>query len=212
MLAVGTGLSYGPTIDDEHLHSVHLSPGALPMFSAASSVTPGVSPSPAESNQSISPTALVVVDGRVRHVAVDELDMVRPGVQQAAADARISTADAARTNLTVNAMSLGVGLLQGARVAMNMNDSNDRAYEVLFEENDDGRRRARIQSFALEPKADGVILASWHLFLDDDGNVIESPASYQIGPTLTAGDGVAAWNPIDPDLSWPISVPAMSGS
>jgi hypothetical protein len=212
MFAVGTGLPHGPSIDDEHLHSVQLSPGALPTYSTANSVVPGVSPSPAEANQSISPTALVVVDGRARNVAVDQLDMLRPGVQQAAADAQISTADAARTNLTVNATSLGIGLLQGARVAMNMNDSNGRAYEVLFEENDDGRRRARVQSFALEPKDDGVILASWHLFLDDEGNVLESPASYQVGPTLMSSDTVGAWNPIDPDLSWPISMPAMSGS
>jgi hypothetical protein len=75
--------------------------------------------------------------------------------------------------------SLGVITAQGGVMAAAMDNQTQRAYQVIFEENPDGRRRARIQTFTLAHDVDGgVVIIPEHVFVDADGELTAETISY----------------------------------
>ena len=76
-------------------------------------------------------------------------------------------------------VSLGVTTAQGGVMAAAMDSQTQRAYQVIFEENADGRRRARIQTFMLAHDGEGgVVIVPEHVFVDADGELIAETISY----------------------------------
>jgi hypothetical protein len=94
--------------------------------------------------------------------------------------------------------SLGVTTAQGGVMAAAMDNQTHRAYQVIFEENTDGRRRARIQTFTLAHDDEGgVVIVPEHVFVDANGELIAESISYcspdDTGglPVVSSRDGVA---------------------
>ncbi|MEZ5295950.1 MAG: MFS transporter [Ilumatobacteraceae bacterium] len=203
-IAFATGLPSGGHVDDRHLASIEFRLGGRPAFGGTTAAN-GSGGSVATAAQSIEPHTGPVVDGRVP----GRTSTGRPR-SMALPNPPASPAVTARSNLTWNAASLVVNGLQGVQVAVSMNDANHRAYEVVFEEHPDGRLRSRVQSFALEPRRDGVLLSAWHLFVADDGRLTQTPARYQAGATVGSGDDdeVVAANPYDSEYTVPVPNPA----
>ncbi len=99
-------------------------------------------------------------------------------------------------------LSLAIGAATGYIAARDLDDRRHRAYEVMFEQHADGRLRARVQTFTLEIGARGVGLYGWHLFLDADGDLHQSPISYPAVESIHPPDVLFAGNPYDPDHTW----------
>ena len=60
-----------------------------------------------------------------------------------------------------------------------MDNQSERAYQVIFEENADGRRRARVQTFRLGYDTDGeVFIIPEHLYVNGDGELTAQTISY----------------------------------
>jgi hypothetical protein len=94
--------------------------------------------------------------------------------------------------------SLGVTTAQGGVMAAAMDNQTQRAYQVIFEENADGRRRARIQTFTLAHDGEGgVVIVPEHVFVDADGELIAETISYG-SPYDTSGGSVT---PIPDDVA-----------
>jgi hypothetical protein len=81
-----------------------------------------------------------------------------------------------------NAGDLALSVAQGWAGATSLDDQRLRAWQVVFEENVDGRRRARIDTFQLQP-SDPVAIAPWHVYLDDSGDMVQSSISYYYPPS-----------------------------
>ena len=76
-------------------------------------------------------------------------------------------------------VSLGVTTAQGGVMAAAMDNQTQRAYQVMFEENADGRRRARIQTFTLAHDGEGeVVIVPEHVYVDANGELIAETISY----------------------------------
>ena len=64
-------------------------------------------------------------------------------------------------------------------MAAAMDNQTQRAYQVIFEENADGRRRARIQTFTLAHDGEGgVVIVPEHVYVDADGELTSETISY----------------------------------
>ena len=94
--------------------------------------------------------------------------------------------------------SLGVTTAQGGVMAAAMDNQTQRAYQVIFEENADGRRRARIQTFTLAHDGEGgVSIVPEHVFVDANGELMAETISYGSPndtsglPVVSSTDGVA---------------------
>lgn len=176
--AFATGLRTTGSVDDRHLAAIEIRLGSRPTFvgsaSASASASGGVE---VTTGQEVQPHTGPVVDGRVGGRTADGRPRTKPLPTPPASSSTI-----AHANRHLNAATLVVNGLQGVQVALSANDTDHRAYEVILEEHPDGRRRARVQTFHLEPRADGVLLAGWHLFVDDDGALRQSPVKYQTPP------------------------------
>ena len=72
----------------------------------------------------------------------------------------------------------------------------------MFEQHADGRVRARVQTFTLETGPHGVGLYGWHLFLDADGDLHQSPISYPAVDSIHPPEVLFARNPYDPGDVW----------
>jgi hypothetical protein len=89
--------------------------------------------------------------------------------------------------------SLGVTVAQGGVMAAAMDNQSQRGYQVIFEENADGRRRARIQTFTLAHDGEGeVVIVPEHVFVDANGDLISETISYG-SPYDTSGLPVASF-------------------
>jgi hypothetical protein len=89
--------------------------------------------------------------------------------------------------------SLGVTAAQGGVMVAAMDNQTQRAYQVIFERNADGRRRARIQTFTLAHDDDGeVVIVPEHVFVDANGDLISETISYG-NPYDTSGTPVASF-------------------
>jgi hypothetical protein len=75
--------------------------------------------------------------------------------------------------------SLGVITAQGGVMAAAMDNQTQRAYQVVFEDHPDGRRRARIQTFTLANDGEGgVSIVPEHVYIDADGELVAETISY----------------------------------
>ena len=202
--AVATGLRPPAFVDDDRLAMIEIRLGGRPRFVGSGS-TSGRGGLDATTGQGIQPHTGPVVDGRIGGRTVDGRPRTKPLPTPPASPATI-----AHANRHINAVSLVVDGLQGARVALSLDDANHRAYEVILEAHPDGRVRARVQTFHLEPRADGVLLAGWHLFVDDRGSLRQSPVKYQTPPNDDAPDPdeSVAVNGLDHDYDPKVPNPA----
>ena len=207
--AFATGLRNPGHIDGDHLSAIEIRLGSRPTFlgTTSSQVTGGTD---LTTGQEVRPHTGPVVDGRVGGRTADGRPRTKPLPTPPASPGTV-----AHANRHINAATLIVDGLQGVRVALSTNDANHRAYEVILEEHPDGRLRSRVQSFHLEPRADGVLLAGWHLFVDDDGALRQSPVDYQTpsdDDTDQDDDGddgaSVAVNGLDPEYAPKVANPA----
>lgn len=102
----------------------------------------------------------------------------------------------------MNVASMAITAFNGALVGATLDDATYRAWEVSFEHNDDGRRRALMTSYAVNTSVveDETVLTlvGWHNFVDESGQLRNVPVSY-----APAGDsfemvGARATNSFDP--------------
>jgi hypothetical protein len=72
----------------------------------------------------------------------------------------------------VGGVSLAASLAQGINVANSVDDAGLSAYQVVFEVNEDGRRRAMFRAYqvSVDQMGDYIINPS-HVYLDDDGEI-----------------------------------------
>ena len=212
--AVATGLSVTDGIDDARLTGVHLRAG-----SAATHVdTPPASASidPSEAGGAAlagpEPTVWLLVDGRVAEYPVGAVPEQQPTATQHKIVPRLQQTSLGRLQLADKALSLATGAATGFVAARHLDHGRHRAYEVIFEQHADGRRRARVQTFALEAKQWGTELYGWHLFVDEDGALRQSPMAYQYGPSVASGTARFAHNPLDPDFETGLGLPAFAAT
>lgn len=200
-LAVATGLDVSPGVDDEYLSGVRFRAGARPRFSTMVPATAPTEPIGGGALSGPEPMVWLVIDGRPGRYPIGEVHELVPGAAQLddvphPLDTPLGTANAAD-----NLLALATGALTGFVAARDLDHGSRRAYEVIFEQHPDGRRRSRVQTFALEHGPDGIALYGWHLFLDAEGDLRQSPVSYQSPPVLVSDDVVLAHNPLDPDFT-----------
>ncbi|MET0911123.1 MAG: hypothetical protein ABWZ99_16775, partial [Ilumatobacteraceae bacterium] len=130
------------------------------------------------------------LDGGPPHLAGAPV-IAATGVAPPAAGAP-DPADSSPPAIAEGAAALIITTAQGAVMAAAMDNQTHRAYQVIFEENADGRRRARIQTFTLAADGDGdVSIIPEHVFLDSDGTLTSQTISYG-SPYGTAGDAIVA--------------------
>ena len=107
-----------------------------------------------------------------------------------------------RSPVAAGLLSLAIGAATGYVAGRDLDDRRHRAYEVMFEQHPDGRLRARVHTFTLETGPQGVGLYGWHLFLDADGDLHQSPISYPTVDSIHAPEVLFARNPYDPGDVW----------
>jgi hypothetical protein len=96
-----------------------------------------------------------------------------------ATDGSIDPADSSPGAVVQGGAALAVTAAQGVVMAGAMDNQTERAYQVVFEENGDGRRRARVQTCRLTSHADGgVVVVPEHVYVDADGNLVSQTISY----------------------------------
>jgi hypothetical protein len=109
---------------------------------------------------------------------VDEPPSAGPVIALPSA-ANVDPADSSPGVVVDGAVALAVMSGQGIVMAGGMDNQTERAYQVIFEENADGRRRARLQTFTLADDGDGgVVIIPQHVFVDADGRLISQTISY----------------------------------
>jgi hypothetical protein len=194
-IAVATGLDVRTGVGEDRLVGVHMRAGSRARFGGG--MVPSGSRVPFDSGGGAALTApesnvWMTVDGTTAQYPVSEVAGLRPGRDRTALG-RVNTAD--------HVLSLATGAIAGFVAAGDLRSAGHRAYEVIFETHPDGRRRARVQSFTLEQGPDGPALYGWHLFVDPDGDLRQSPISYQLGDSVQPPDLLLASNRHDPDFS-----------
>jgi len=212
--AVATGLSVALGVDDAQLAGVRLRAGSAAAYERGTPVASdnGVPDGAGAVLPGREPTVWLVVDGRAGEYPISEVpDLPLSPSQRLAAPGPNDTA-LGRIQTAGNVFTLATQTLTGFVTARDLDDGRHRAYEVIFEENVDGRRRARVQSFTLEAKQWGAELYGWHLFVDPDGGLRQSPVAYQYGPLLTTETTRLAHNPADPELVTALGQPAFAAT
>ena len=200
-LAVGTGLDIGAAIPDRQLAGVHLRAGRRASFLGAIPEGTPVDMSGAAALESPAPMVWLVVDGRAGQYPIDELADQGVAVSDLVSVPPARQTSLGRLNTAENALALMIGAISGFVAARDLDEGRHRAYEVMFEEHADGRLRARVQTFTLEQGPNGAALYGWHLFVDEHGDLRQSPVSYLAGPALSAPSTLLAHNPMDPTFT-----------
>ncbi len=199
--AVGTGLEIGAAISDGQLAGVHLRAGRRASFLGTIPAGAPVDMSGAAALESPTPMVWLVVDGRAGQYPIDELVDRGAAAGDLASVPRARHTSLGRFNTADNALTLMTGAISGFVAARDLDEGRHRAYEVMFEEHADGRRRARVQTFALEQGPNGAALYGWHLFVDEHGDLRQSPVSYLAGPAMSGPSTLLAHNPMDPGFT-----------
>lgn len=203
-LAVASGLDVALGVDDANLAGVHLRAGSPARFAQATIGFGSAQPAVATGGSALTDpesTVWLMIDGRVGEYPASAISDLRlpsaqPGTVPHSEQTRLG-----RVNTADQLLSLATGAANGYVAWRDLDNGRQRAYEVIFEENADGRRRARVQTFTLENGPAGVALYGWHLFLDADGDLRQSPVSYRSQAVVLPDDVVLAHNPLDPDFS-----------
>lgn len=83
------------------------------------------------------------------------------------------------TENTPDADGMSLLVADVAVMTVNMDNQTERAYQVIFEQNDDGRIRVRVETFTLWENTDGdIIINPQHLYVDADGRLMSQGISY----------------------------------
>lgn len=81
-----------------------------------------------------------------------------------------------------NATNAAVGVVNmttnAGVVVTNLDNQRESAYSVVFEQNEDGRRRARVVTYNVAETLDGVVVVPTHLYVGDDGQLTSQLVSY----------------------------------
>jgi hypothetical protein len=200
-LAVATGLGVSPGVDDGYLSGVHLRAGTQARFSTTITAPAPVEPIGGGALTGLEPMMWLVIDGRPGWYPIADVPDLVPDRRLRDTVPRSRDTFLGRANTGDNLLALVTGAMTGYVAARDLDHGSYRAYEVIFEENTDGRRRSRVQSFTLEGGPAGVALYGWHLFLDADGDLRQSPVSYRSSTEVSPDDVVLAHNPFDPDFA-----------
>jgi hypothetical protein len=194
-IAVATGLELRTGGDEGQLVGVHMRAGARARFDGGLAPSGSGVPSDPGGGAALTkpePTVWSTVDGTTAQHPAGDVAGRRPGGDRS----RLG-----RVNTAEQVLSLATGAVVGFVAAGDLRSAGHRAYEVLFETHPDGRRRARLQTFTLEHGPDGPALYGWHLFVGSDGELRQSPISYQLGDSVQPPDLLLASNRHDPDFS-----------
>jgi hypothetical protein len=98
-------------------------------------------------------------------------------------------------DVVAGAVGLGITAWGSAGVALTMDNQNQRAFQVVFERNADGRRRARVQTCRLHFDAEGdLAIVPEYVFVNGDGELTAQPVRYG---SVAATDSVAFTAPAD---------------
>ena len=88
-------------------------------------------------------------------------------------------ADSSPAAVVEGGVALAITIAQGGVMAAAIDNQTQRAYRVIFEENDDGRRRARIETFTLAHDGQGgVVIIPEHVYVNGDGELMSETISY----------------------------------
>lgn len=200
-VAVATGLGVSPGVDDGYLSGILFRAGTRPQFSTSIPAAAPTEPFGGQALTGLEPMVWLVIDGQAGQYPIGEVpDLVPDSVAPDAAPRPLGS-PLATANAADNLLAVATGALTGFVAARDLDHGKHRAYEVMFEQHPDGRRRSRVQTFTLEHGPAGVALYGWHLFLDADGDLHQSPVSYQTQPVLVSDDVVLAHNPLDPEFT-----------
>jgi hypothetical protein len=91
-------------------------------------------------------------------------------------------------DVVAGAVGLGITIGRSGAVGLAMDNQSERAFQVVFERNADGRRRARVQTFRLHYDAEGgVVIVPEHVFVNGDGELTALPVRYG---SVTGTDGL----------------------
>ncbi len=120
---------------------------------------------------------------------------VTPGPVVAPPNAIIpDPADSSPATVVDGGAALAVTVGQGGVMAAAMDNQTQRAYRAVFEENADGRRRVRIETFTLANDGEGdVVIIPEHVYVDADGGLMSETISYG-APYETNGVQIGAAN------------------
>ena len=87
--------------------------------------------------------------------------------------------DSSPATVVEGGAALAVTVGQGGVMAAAMDNQTQRAFRAVFEENADGRRRVRIETFTLAHDGEGdVVIIPEHVYVDADGDLISETISY----------------------------------
>jgi hypothetical protein len=104
-----------------------------------------------------------------------------------------------RVSRIMSGLELGRMIGSGAASGANLDERNRYSYNISFETNTDGRRRAIIKAYHLTPSLDGqkVVIQPSHVYVGHDGEVKFEPIRYR--------QNVAKWEATDRD--WFVAKP-----
>lgn len=87
--------------------------------------------------------------------------------------------DSSPAALVEGGAAVAVTVAQGVVMAAAMDNQTQRAYRAVFEENADGRRRVRIETFTLAHDGEGdVVIIPEHVYVNGDGDLMSETISY----------------------------------
>jgi hypothetical protein len=196
-----TGLVH-PLPGNELLPGIVMAPERPPAFSADVDALPVVEQPVFDTPLPLVPVTLFV-NGRVQQVRADELAFAPRDVRRAAARLGVTPPGGSGT-LVAGAVDLAVPVAQGVALAANLDNQHLRAYQVIFEENADGRTRARVETFWLSASDGTMVIHPSHLFVNADGDLAEQPIEYVPEESAaTSGDWVVAQG-IDLPYDWEV--------
>lgn len=213
-VAVATGLEFAAGVDDSNLAAVYLRAGAPAVYLDSMPVV-GPAGLPDEAGAALNspePTVWLMVDGHVGQYPISDVPDLPLRADRRQDLPRPQHTGLGRAQAIDNVFALTTQAVSGFVAARDLDHGRHRAYEVIFEEHADGRRRSRVQTFTLEAKDWGKELFGWHLFVDEAGVLQQSPVAYQYGPSLTSETTRVAHNPADPEFVTHLGDPAFTAT
>jgi hypothetical protein len=92
-----------------------------------------------------------------------------------------------RLQAAAGAVDLAISVLQGVDTVVHYDDNRLARYQVVFEVNDDGRRRATLRAFTATTMPDGhVRIYPNYLSLDGDGELVATPMTFVPETVITS--------------------------
>ena len=101
-------------------------------------------------------------------------------------------ADSSAASVIPATLGLVIKAGEGVSFAAGLDNQRLRAYQAIFEEDSQGRRRARIETYTLDYGEDGEpVIVPEHVFVDPDGVLMSQDITY---PPDAAAAGSNVWS------------------